>query len=84
MWPKHGKKERSKIGEVKGEGGVDGVGRRDVEGKEKRNRRGRSDRGGGCLHLITGLCPSSGHVYYSAARPVPCNILCNALANVID
>ena len=37
--------------------------------KEEGRRRkevGRSDRGGGCLHLITGLCPSHGQVYSSA------------------
>ena len=54
------------------------------EGKKKRNRKeyDRSDRGGGCLHVVTGLCPSYGQAYYTAARPVPCNVLCNVLATL--
>ena len=31
------------------------------EENNKRCRRRRGGRGGGCLHLITGLCPSHGH-----------------------
>ena len=50
--------------------------REEEEGEGER----RSDRGGGCLYLITGLCPSYGQVYSTAASPVFCNVLCYALA----
>lgn len=33
-----------------------------------------SDRGGGCLHLITEQCPIYGQGYSTAARPVPYNV----------
>ena len=55
------------------------------KGEGRRMKKGegdRSGRGGGCLHLITGLFPSYGQVYATAARLVPCNALCNVLAIV--
>ena len=48
--------------------------------EEEKRRSKRSDRGGGCHHLITGLCPSCGQVYSTAVRPVPCNVLRSVLA----
>ena len=48
--------------------------------RKRREEKERSDRGGGCLHLITGLCPSYERVYSTAARPVLCSVQCNALA----
>ena len=48
--------------------------------REIREEKERSGRGGGCLHLITGLCRSYGQVYSTAARPVLCSVLCNVLA----
>ena len=71
MWPKHGCKEEEKS----------------RNGEAKRKEKENSDRGGGCLDLITRLSPSKGQVYFTAARLVPCNVqcifLCNAICSVL-
>ena len=62
-----------------------------IDEKKSRNGEGRrnerSDRGGGCLVLITGLCLSFGQVFSKEARHVACNVqfnfLCTALRNVL-
>ena len=51
-----------------------------VAKRRKRRVKDRSDRGEGCLHLITGLCPSYGQVYSTTARPVLRSVQCYVLA----
>ena len=77
MWPSHGKNEEKKRSKRS---------RKETKKKNKKEEEGGGRRKEekdrtrwGCLHLITGLCPCYRLAYSTADRPVPNNVLCNAL-----